>query len=84
MTSLLANEHSCIKHCWGIYEQNSHVNTVRVVNWTAERVITASNGSGPTHRNHNIPCYKSACWLIGTIYLIGINNLNNCYGKFLL
>ena len=33
----------CVKHCWGVYEQNSIVNNVCVDDWTAESVIIASN-----------------------------------------
>ena len=32
-----------IKHCWGVYEQNSIVNTVHVDDWTGEWAIIASN-----------------------------------------
>ena len=36
MASQLANELCYIKHCWGVYEQNSIVNSARVDYWTAE------------------------------------------------
>ena len=36
----------CIKHCWGVYEQNSIVNSVRVDDWTAELAIIGSNEIG--------------------------------------
>ena len=39
MASQLKNEHGCVKHCWGVYEQNS----IREDDWTAEREIIASN-----------------------------------------
>ena len=39
----LPNELICIKHCWGVYQQNSIVNSVRVDDWAAERAIIASN-----------------------------------------
>ena len=37
------NEHCYIKHCWGIYEHNNIVNSVRVDDWTTEWAIIASN-----------------------------------------
>ena len=40
----LENEFCGINHCWGVYEQNSIVNWVRVDDWTAELAIIASNG----------------------------------------
>ena len=36
----------CIKHCWGVYEQNIIVNSVSVDDWTAELAIIASNEIG--------------------------------------
>ena len=33
----------CIKHCWGVYEQNNIVNSVHVNGWTTEWAIIASN-----------------------------------------
>ena len=36
----------CIKHCWGVYEQKSTVNSVRVDDWTGELAIIASNEIG--------------------------------------
>ena len=36
----------CIKHCWGVYEQNSIVNSVHVDDWTVELAIIASNDTG--------------------------------------
>ena len=44
MASQLENEPCCIKHCWGVYEQNSIVNSVHEDDWTAERVIIARIG----------------------------------------
>ena len=43
MASQLENELCCIKHCWGVYEQNSIVNNAPVYDWTAEWAIIASN-----------------------------------------
>ena len=37
------NELCCIKHCWGVYEQDSLVNSVGVDDWTAEWAMIASN-----------------------------------------
>ena len=42
VVSKLENEHCCVSHCWGVYEQNS---IVRVVDWTTEKAIIASNES---------------------------------------
>ena len=42
MTSQLMNERCCIKHCWGVYEQNTIVISVHVNNWTAEWPIIVS------------------------------------------
>ena len=39
----LDNELCYVKHCWGIYEQNSIVFSIDY--WTAERAIIASNES---------------------------------------
>ena len=36
MAAQLANKVCCIKHCSGVYEQNSIVNSVFVDDWTAE------------------------------------------------
>ena len=43
MLSQLMNELVCNKYCWGVYEQNSIVNSDRADDWTAEWVIIASN-----------------------------------------
>ena len=42
MESLLENELACIKHCWGAYEQNMIMNSVRVDDRTAECETIAS------------------------------------------
>ena len=43
--SQLEIEFYCMKHCWGIYEQNSIVNNdARVYDWTHEWAMIASNG----------------------------------------
>ena len=34
-----------IKDCWGVYEQNSRVNSVHVDGWIAELAIIASNAT---------------------------------------
>ena len=39
----MANVLCCIKHCWGVYEQNNIVNSICVGDWTAELAIIASN-----------------------------------------
>ena len=46
MAFLLKYGLCCIKHCWGVYEQNSIVNNVSVDDWTAELAIIASNEIG--------------------------------------
>ena len=33
----------CINHCWGVYEQNSIVNSVGVDDWIAEWAIIAKD-----------------------------------------
>ena len=43
MASLLGNEHSCVKHCWGAYEQKALWILVDVDVSTAETAIIASN-----------------------------------------
>ena len=43
MASQLENELSFIKQCWGVYEQSSIVNSVRVDDWIPELAIIASN-----------------------------------------
>ena len=44
MTSKLElDEFCCIKHCLGVSEHNSIVNSVSVDDWIAEWVIIASN-----------------------------------------
>ena len=43
MASQLVNGFCCIKHYWGVYEQKSKVNSIRVDDWTAELAIIASN-----------------------------------------
>ena len=43
MVSQLGNEPRDTKHYWGVYEDNSIVNSVRVDEWTAEWVTIASN-----------------------------------------
>ena len=40
----LVNERCCIKHCWGTYEENSIVNSVRINEWPTEWAIVDSNG----------------------------------------
>ena len=45
MASQLANEHCCVKYCWGVYEENRIVNSVCVDDWTAERAIMPSNAT---------------------------------------
>ena len=47
MVPQLASENCCINHCWGVYEQNSIVNSVRADDRTAELAIIASNKCGP-------------------------------------
>ena len=37
----LVNEHSCVRNCWGVYEQNSIVNSCRC-KWLTGRVIKNS------------------------------------------
>ena len=44
MAFQLGNEFYCIKHCRGVYEQNSIANSVHEDDWTAERVIIARIG----------------------------------------
>ena len=39
------NELCCIKHCWGVYEQNNIVNSVGVNDGKAEWSIIAGNGT---------------------------------------
>ena len=41
--SQLGNELNDVKHCSGVYEQNSKVNSFLVHDWTAELMIIASN-----------------------------------------
>ena len=48
MASQLENELSCIKHCLGVCEQNSIVNSIRVDSWTTEGEIVDSNGYSTT------------------------------------
>ena len=43
MTSQLENEPWYNKPCWGVYEQNSIVNSVHVDDWTAEWEIIPNN-----------------------------------------
>ena len=43
MASQLENEICCVKHWWVVYEQNSIVKSVRVGDWTAEKVIIVNN-----------------------------------------
>ena len=43
MAFQLENDDCCIKHCWGVYEQNDIVNSVRVDDWTPELAIIGSN-----------------------------------------
>ena len=45
LASPLVNEHCCIKQCWGVYEQNSIVNSVRIDDWTAKWAIITGNES---------------------------------------
>ena len=45
MASQLENELFSVKHCWGVYEQISIVNSVRVDDWTAEWAFIASNAT---------------------------------------
>ena len=40
---ILEKELGGVKHCWGVYEQNSTVNSVLVDDWKAEVAIIASN-----------------------------------------
>ena len=42
MASQLMNKIYCVKNCWGVYEQNSTVNTVRVDDFTTEWAIIAN------------------------------------------
>ena len=42
MASQLMNKICCVKNCWGVYEQNSTVNTVRVDDMTIEWAIIAN------------------------------------------
>ena len=39
----IENERSSMRHFWGVYEQNSIVNSVCVDDWTAKRVISFGN-----------------------------------------
>ena len=43
MAFQLANELACIKYFWGVYEQNSIMNSVRVGGWKVKWVIISSN-----------------------------------------
>ena len=43
MTFQLENELDGIKYCWGVYEQNSIVNSLCADDWTAELAIIATN-----------------------------------------
>ena len=43
MLSQLMNELGWIKYCWGVYEENSIVNSDRADDWTAKWAIIASN-----------------------------------------
>ena len=43
MVFQLANEICCIKHCWGVYEHDSIVNSVFADDWLAELAIIANN-----------------------------------------
>ena len=43
IASRWGNELCCIKHCWGVSEQSSIVNGVRVDDWTVEEAIIANN-----------------------------------------
>ena len=43
MVSKLENEDFCIKHCWGVCEQNSIANSVHADDWTAELNIFVKN-----------------------------------------
>ena len=45
MVSQLENELGFIKDCWGVYGQNSRVNSVHVDGWIAELAIIASNAT---------------------------------------
>ena len=45
MAFQLANELACINHFWGVYEQNSIVNSVHVVGWKVKWATIASNGN---------------------------------------
>ena len=45
MASQWDNGLNCIKHCWGVYEWNSIMNSACVDDWTAESAIIASNAS---------------------------------------
>ena len=39
----LENELYCTKHCFGVYEHNSTVNSVSVEGWVAQLAIIVSN-----------------------------------------
>ena len=39
LTCKLENELCCIGHCWGVYEQNSIVKSVRVDDWKEESLL---------------------------------------------
>ena len=38
---------TCIKDCWGVCEQNTIENSVRMDDYTVELTIIISNGSSP-------------------------------------
>ena len=63
------NEFCCSKHYWGIYEQNSIVNRVRVDDWTDEWTIIASNVL-----SHFSWCPPFVCFY----FQYNVDNYNKC------
>ena len=62
MAFQLENELASMNHCWGIYEQNRIVNSVRGEDWTAELAIITSTLT--VHfKNLRLSCILSRCVL---------------------